>query len=530
MKTHDIQWYDLFQRRTTRRDFFRVGGGATGLIALGTLPGCGTERSFSFSSNPFSFGVASGDPSADGFVLWSRLAREALDSGGALTEQVAVTWELAEDEAFSRVVRSGSVLALPELGHSVHAEVDGLGAGREYFYRWVTGGESSPVGRTRTAPGGSPEQVRFAFASCQNYEHGYFTSLRHLSMEDVDFVVHLGDYIYEKRFDDFGVREHEMAEVEVTTLDQYRARYTTYRLDPDLQAAHHAAPWIVSTDDHEVDNDYAGIVPEDDQTAEQLILRRAAGYQAFYEFMPLRRSSMPTGPDMPMYRRLRFGDLIDMSVLDTRQYRSNQPCGDIRTSPKPSCAAHVSPDQSILGATQRDWLLEGLGNSQAQWNVLAQQVPVARLRGLTPEGEETWAMDKWDGYPAERQILLDYFAETRTSNPVVLTGDVHRSQVSDLKRDFEDMSSETVATELVGTSLVSGGDGQDMDRRGETILSNNPHTKFYNKQRGYVVSTVTPESWTADYRVVPFVQEPGADIGTRATFVIEAGQPGAELA
>tara|TARA_B100001123_G_scaffold395459_1_gene477039 strand:+ start:7096 stop:8691 length:1596 start_codon:yes stop_codon:yes gene_type:complete len=531
MKTHDIQWYDLFQRRTTRRDFFRVGGSAAGLIALGTLPGCGTERSFSFSSNPFSFGVASGDPSADGFVLWSRLAREALDSGGALTEQVAVTWELAEDEAFSRVVRSGSVLAIPELGHSVHAEVDGLGAGREYFYRWVTGGESSPVGRARTAPSGSPEQVRFAFASCQNYEHGYFTALRHLSMEDVDFIVHLGDYIYERRFDDFGVREHEMAEIEVTTLEQYRARYTTYRLDPDLQAAHHAAPWIVSTDDHEVDNDYAGIIPEDDQTVEQLILRRAAGYQAFYEFMPLRRSSMPSGPDHPMYRRLRFGDLIDMSVLDTRQYRSNQPCGwYFETGSEPSCAEHVSPDQSILGETQRDWLLEGLGNSEARWNVLAQQVPVARLRGRTPEGEETWSMDKWDGYPAERQILLDHLAETRTSNPVVLTGDVHASWVSDLKRDFEDMASETVGTELVGTSLASGGDGQDMTPRGEALLSNNPHTKFYNGQRGYVVSTVTPESWTADYRVVPFVQEPGADIGTRATFVVEAGQPGAELA
>jgi alkaline phosphatase D len=469
--------------------------------------------------------VASGDPSADGFVLWSRLAREALDSGGALTEQVAVTWELAEDEAFSRVVRSGSVLALPELGHSVHAEVDGLGAGREYFYRWITGGESSPVGRTRTASGGSPEQVRFAFVSCQNYEHGYFTSLRHLSMEDVDFVLHLGDYIYEKHFGDVYVREHEMGEV--TTLDEYRGRYATYRMDPDLQAAHHAAPWIVTTDDHEVDNNYAGVVPEDGQTAEQLMLRRTAGYQAFYEFMPLRRSSMPSGPYMPLYRRLRFGDLINMSVLDTRQYRSDQPCGD---GTKPSCAAHVSPDQSILGATQRDWLLEGLGNSQARWNVLAQQVMVARLRGRTPEGEETWSMDKWDGYPAERQILMDYLAETRTSNPVVLTGDIHSNWVSDLKRDFEDISSETVATELVGTSLVSGGDGQDMSRGGTAALSNNPHIKFYNNQRGYVVSTVTPESWTADYRVVPFVSEPGADIGTRATFVVEAGRPGAELA
>ena len=455
-------------------------------------------------------------------MLWSRLAREALEGVGATTEQVAVGWEIAEDNAFSRIVQSGSVLALPELGHSVHTEVDGLGAGREYFYRWMTGGEASPVGRTRTAPDGSPEQVRFAFASCQNYEHGYYTTLRHLASEDVDFIVHLGDYIYEKRFGDEYVREHEMGEV--VTLDEYRGRYTTYRMDPALQAAHHAAPWIVTTDDHEVDNNYAGSVPEDDQTAEQLMLRRAAGYQTFYEFMPLRRSSMPTGLDMPLYRRLRFGDLIDMSVLDTRQYRSDQPCGD-RT--KPSCAQHVSPDQSILGAEQRAWLLEGLAGSPARWNVLAQQVMVPRLRGRTPEGEETWSMDKWDGYPAERQVLMDYLAEVRPSNPVVLTGDIHSNWVADLKHDFDDLSSETVATELIGTSLTSGGDGQDMTGGGRAVLSNNPHIKFYNGQRGYVVSTVTPELWTAEYRVVPFVSKPGAEIGTRATFVVETGRPGA---
>jgi len=523
MKTGDLQWYDLFRSRTTRRDFLRIGGGAAGLIALGTLPGCGSEKSFRFTSNPFAFGVASGDPAPDGLVLWSRLGREALTGAGALAEQVPVGWELAEDEGFSRVVQSGSVLALPELGHSVHAEVDGLGAGRDYFYRWITSGEASPVGRTRTAPDGSPDQVRFAFASCQNYEHGYYTTLSHLAREDVDFIVHLGDYIYEKRFGTEYVREHEMGEV--VTLDEYRGRYTTYRMDPALQAAHQAAPWIVTTDDHEVDNNYAGVIPEDDQTPEQLMLRRAAGYQTFYEFMPLRRSSMPTGPDMPLYRRLRFGSLMEMSVLDTRQYRSDQPCGD-RT--QPSCAEHISPDQSILGARQRDWLKEGLSGSSSQWNVLAQQVMVARLRGRNSDGDETWSMDKWDGYPAERQLLMDYLAEARPSNPVVLTGDIHSNWVADLKRDFDDMSSETVATELVGTSLTSGGDGQDVGA--ESVLSNNPHIKFYNGQRGYVVSTVTPERWTAEYKVVPFVSEPGAEITTRATFIVEAGRTGATAA
>ena len=523
MKTRDLEWYDLFHMRGTRRDFVRLTGSVTGLVALGALPACGTERSVAFSSSPFTLGVASGDPSPDGVVLWSRLARSALEPVGALDENLGVGWEIAEDDSFRRITQSGSATATPQLGHSVHVEVTGLEPGREYFYRMTTGGQQSPVGRTKTAPapGTSVDRFRFGIASCQQYEHGFYTALRHMADENFDLIVHLGDYIYEQSYGNNPVRSHEGPEVE--TLDQYRARYTTYRSDADLMAAHASAPWVVTTDDHEVDNDYADDIAQDEQPVDQFLLRRAAAYQAFYEFMPLRRSSMPVGPDMQLYRRIRFGNLLEMNVLDTRQYRSDQPC-----SGEPTCAQHIAPDQSILGEEQRNWLFTGLADTDARWNVLVQQVMMARLRGINDDGEETWSMDKWDGYPAERQAMLELLNDVGTPNPIVLTGDIHSNWVADLHTDFDELSSPIVATEFVGTSISSGGDGADMTAGGERRLSNNPHFKFYNGQRGYVTAEVTPDLWTSEFRVVPVVTEPGAAIETRATFVVENGRPGAQ--
>ena len=527
MKTYDLEWYDLFKLRGTRRDFFRLTGSVTGLVALGALSACGTERSLALSANPFTLGVASGDPSPDGVVLWSRLARSALEAAGAADQAVAVDWEIAEDESFTRITRSGSALATPQLGHSVHIELVGLEPGREYFYRLMAGGQASPVARTKTAPalGAAVDRFRFAFASCQHYEHALFTALGHLADENLDLIVHLGDYIYELSYGRNNVRSHGAPEP--LTLDDYRARYTLYHSDPNLMAAHASAPWVVTWDDHEVDNNYANDVAEDEQTVAELLLRRAAAYQAFYEFMPLRQASMPVGPDAQMYRRLRFGNLIEMSVLDTRQYRSDQPCGDGR---RPSCVQHIAPEQSILGARQRDWLFEGLAATDARWNVLAQQVMMARMRGTDADGDETWSMDMWDGYPAERQALLGVLAEVGTPNPVVLTGDIHSHWVADLHTDFDDLSSPVVATELTGTSISSGGDGQDMTAGGERLLSNNPHIKFYNSQRGYVTAEVTPDLWTSELKIVPLVSEPGGALETRATFVVENGRPGAQEA
>lgn len=482
------------------------------IAAFGALPAMARASQVRLSSNPFTLGVASGDPVPTGVVLWTRL-------DGAAEPRVPVAWEIAEDDGFRRIVRKGVNLALKELGHSVHAEVEGLRAGRHYWYRFMAGGEVSPVGRTKTAPTGNSSRVRFAFASCQNYEHGYFTAHRHIAAEDLDAVVFLGDYIYENRFGQNIVREHESGEV--ITLDQYRARYSLYRSDPDLQSAHAAFPWIVTPDDHEVANNYAGATAADTKVSPQEFLqRRAAAYQAYYEFMPLRRASLPAGPGIRLFRRLSFGNLLQFHVLDTRQYRSDQPCGD---GQKPRCPDALSAELSILGDDQERWLMDGLRSTRARWNVLANQVMIAQNADLRT-GEGTFSMDKWDGYIGSRNRLMNFFAEARPSNPIVLTGDIHSSWVADLKADFDDPSSAAVAAELVGTSISSGGDGNDSLR--PEVLSNNPHIKFYNARRGYVVVTVKPEVSTAEYRIVPYVTRPGAPVETRASFVIEHAKPG----
>jgi alkaline phosphatase D len=388
----------------------------------------------------------------------------------------------------------------------------------------MSGGEVSPVGRTRTAPSGSPQQLRFAFASCQNYEHGYFTAHRHLANEeDLDFVVFLGDYIYERRFGQNPVRQVDAPES--VTLEQYRSRYSIYRSDPDLQAAHAAFPWIVTTDDHEVANNYASaIIATNNVSTEEFLRRRAAAYQAYYEFMPLRRASMPAGPNIRLFRRLSFGNLAQFHVLDTRQYRSDQPCGD---GGKPRCAEALASSQTMMGAAQEKWLMDGLRRSKTRWNVLANQVMIAQLSQMV-DGNPTFAMDRWDGYVESRRRLLNFFAEARPSNPVVITGDIHSNWASDLKLDFDNASSPAVAAEFAGTSIASGGDGNDSTR--EDVLAANPHIKFYNARRGYVRVLLTPSLWRTDYRTIPYVSKPDAPIETRASFVCEDGRPGVQPA
>jgi alkaline phosphatase D len=518
MKSRTDRWFDLFGRSLTRRDFVRVGADVAACVALGSLPieASATPR---FADDPFVYGVASGEPRPDGLVLWTRLA-----PGAARPERVAVRWEVAEDESFKRVVRSGTSPAPAELGHSVHAEVTGLKPARHYWYRFNAGGQASAVGRSRTAPdpGAAVERFRLAFVSCQNYEHGYFTAFQHLAEEAIDLVIHLGDYIYERRFTSAPiVRDHEAGEV--FTLDQYRARYALYRSDKALQASHAACAWVVTTDDHEVANNYAGDVPERPGGGD-FLLRRAAAYQAFYEFMPLRPSSMPAGPAMRVYRRLQFGRLLDLHVLDTRQYRSDQPCGD---GTKVRCAEALASSQTMMGSDQERWLERGLRGSRARWNALANQVMVAQLtRG--PADAPAYSMDKWDGYVAARGRLLRILAETPPANPIVLTGDVHSNWVADLTANFEDPAAPIVATEFIGTSMTSGGDGADGSA--DRFQALNPHVKFYNGRRGYVRAEVTPAAWRSDYRVLPYVSKPGAAIETRASFVVESGRKGVQRA
>ncbi|MCA9049290.1 MAG: alkaline phosphatase D family protein [Planctomycetaceae bacterium] len=483
-----------------------------------------------FDSNPFSLGVASGDPEADGVVLWTRLAPEPLTGGGMPSVPVRVDWEVADDEQFSKVVRTGSALALPQLGHSVHVEVAGLQPHRWYFYRFhvgsVTGGSvTSPIGRTRTAPNADalPPQLRFAFTSCQHYEYGYFNGYPHMQQEDLDLVIHLGDYIYEYGGLENRPRKHFGSEI--VTLNDYRTRYAQYRLDAGLQDTHRLFPWLVTWDDHEFDNNYADLVSEEEGVSpEEFLVRRMNAYQAYYEFMPLRRRSFPRGPHMTLYRGCRYGRLANFQVLDTRQYRTDQPNGDHQ---KPMTGKVFDPQATMLGDRQESWLMSQLLQSESTWNILAQQVMMAPLnRG---EGENRlYSMDQWPGYEVSRRRLLQFFHDRQVPNPVVLTGDIHLNWVNDLQLNFEDPQSPVVGTELVGTSMTSGGNGGNHIPEYERAAAQNSFVKWYNSNRGYVSCEVTPSKWTTRYRITPYVDRPGSPVETAAAFVIEAGRPGAQ--
>ncbi len=511
-----------------RRRFLTVAG-AAGLGAALPAPLAGAQRRRGrVVGYPFTLGVASGDPSPDGVVLWTRLAPAPLSGGGMPDRPVPVDWEVATDERFGRPVQRGQAIARPRMGHSVHVELAGLEPAREYFFRFRAAGELSPVGRTRTAPAaGAPlDALAFAFVSCSQYEHGYFTPYGHLADEDLDVVVHLGDYLYEYApnvYTTTGGNPRAHSSREITTLDDYRNRHAQYKTDPDLQRAHAAHPWIVTWDDHELDNNWADEVPEDAQPRRQFLRRRAAAFQAYWEHMPLRRTSRPRGIDLQLYRRITFGDLAEFNVLDTRQYRSDQACGD---GAKADCEERLDPGRTITGDEQERWLLDGLAGSRARWNVLAQQVFFAKV-DYDPGERTVLNMDAWDGYAASRERILDGIAERRVDNPVVLTGDVHQHWAADLKADFADPESRTVGAELVCTSITSGGDGSPgPNTLGERALAANPHIKFNDNRRGYVRCAVDRTAWRADFRVVPYVKRPGAPIETARTFTIEAGTPG----
>lgn len=477
-----------------------------------------------FPVSPFTLGVCSGDPTADRVVLWTRLAIDPLNGGGMPPVPVPVYWRVATDEGLHNVVRSGRTIAAPDAGHSVHVEVDDLEPHRWYWYQFRAGDALSPVGRTRTCPPRrqAVDRMRFAIASCQNFEAGLYTAYAHMAEEDLDLVIHLGDYIYENAGDDGGVRRHVGGEL--MTVEDYRNRYAQYRSDPALQAAHARFPFLVVWDDHEVDNNYAGFFHEAGDPFEQFALRRAAAYQAYYEHMPLRRSAMPRGPHMQLYRAFSYGSLAGISLLDTRQYRTDQPCGD---NVQPRCPGSSDPRATLLGGRQERWLFDRLDESRSRWNFLAQQIPIARLDRF-PGPEQRFSMDKWDGYEQSRSRLLQFLGKRKPANPVSLAGDVHNNWVNDLNLDVDVPGSPLVATEFVGTSITSAGDGNEMSPLMQSIVAENPCVKFANNHRGYVRFDLGPDQLRADFRVVEYVSRPGADIRTRASFVVENGRPGAQ--
>lgn len=507
----------------SRRNFLTRASAWSALMLVNGLDSNARIEAPKYSADPFSLGVASGDPLPNGVVLWTRLAPDPLNGGGMPRSSVSVKWEIASDEGMKKIVKRGEETASPELGHSVHVEAQGLEPGRWYWYRFMSGSAVSPVGRTKTAPAFNArlDRLRLAVASCQHYEYGYFTPYKHMAKDDLDLVVHLGDYIYEYGAVPNRTRKHNSAEI--VSLEDYRNRFGLYKSDPDLKSAHALFPWIVTWDDHEVENNYAGDVSEDNQPREAFLKRRAHAYQAYYEHMPLRKSALPHGPDMLLYRAVRYGDLATFNVLDTRQYRSDQPCGD---GTKPYCPEALSPNTTIMGDAQEKWLLKNLEGSKSRWNVLAQQVMMARWDS-GPGAEQRFSMDKWAGYPVARDRFLKQMSERKPSNPIVLTGDIHSNWAADLKYDYDDAKAPVIGTEFVGTSITSGGDGLDMRPDVEKQMSENPHVKFFNGQRGYLHCEATPERWKTEYRIVPKVSTPDAEISTRAVFLAEHGKPGA---
>lgn len=505
-----------------RRSFLALQSRLFALALVGDRFGGRLVAAPRFSKDPFTLGIASGDPAPDGFVLWTRLAPEPVQGGGMPNEHVQVRWEVAEDEAMKRVVRSGNAVASPELAHSVHVEVEGLPANRWYWYRFTAGDAVSPVGRARTMPAyaDAPEKLRMAFASCQDY-HYYYTAWQHMAAEtDLDLIFHLGDYIYEGGPRADRPRQHNGPEI--LSLDDYRNRLALYKTDEHLRKAHTLCPFVVTWDDHEVENNYANAVDENGGRPENFLKRRAGAYQAYYEHMPLRAFSKPIGPDMQLYRRVSFGRLADFFVLDTRQYRSNQPCGDRNGKP---CDGFFDPSATMLGDAQERWLREGLSRSASRWNVLAQQVILSGLDFARTEDGPTYSMDQWSGYAYARNRLTKFLDEAKPSNPVVLTGDVHSNWVSEVPLDFLDQKSKSVAAEFVGTSITSGGDGSPNLEYREKVLARNPWLKHHNGQRGYVSCTITPANWRADYRTVEYVSRPGSPMATSASYVVESGRP-----
>ncbi|MCA0399767.1 MAG: alkaline phosphatase D family protein [Proteobacteria bacterium] len=489
-----------------------------------------------FKADPFSLGVASGDPAADGFVIWTRLAPAPLKTAGGMPPvAVEVAWELAADEAFLKPVRSGKAIAKPAMAHAIHVEIGGLETGREYFYRFSIEGIRSPVGRAKTFPVPSAAaSIRFVSAGCQRYEDGFFTAWRAIAQERPDFVAHYGDYIYEYK----AIKPDASRPVPIArdmpgmpekclTLNDFRQRYAIYKLDPDLQAAHAAAPFLSSFDDHEVENNWAGFDSEYEGVSKRAFaLRRAAAFQAWYEHTPLRAAQMPKGPDILAYRRFRLGDLLQVDMLDTRQYRDPQPCGDGWKY----CVDARDERRTMLGKAQESWLFSGFAGKPARWNLIAQQVPMMRFDRDPDSTLVETHMDKWDGAEAARKRLFDAAKEAKLANLVVLAGDVHHNRAAELKVNFDDPASANIGVEFVATSISSGGDGEAQPKSTSKLMQANPHLKFFNAQRGYVAHTLDAARWRADYRVLDKVSTKDGAASTRASFVVESGKPVLEKA
>jgi alkaline phosphatase D len=480
----------------------------------------------SWRVDPFSLGVASGRPRADSVVLWTRLLFSEEDRAAG-TEALRVDVEVFADANLKRRVQKTEVLTDAHRAHSVHLHVQHLQPSTDYWYRFRQGDGYSPVGHTRTAPALNADvrELRIALSSCQHYEQGQYIAHTEIAKQKLDFVLFMGDYIYESSNPQYAIRKHSGEEPK--TLAQYRERYEQYKRDPMLQAAHAAHPWVLMWDDHEVVNDYANDIDRNYTDPQQFLMRRAAAYQAYFEHQPVLLGPDANNPaNMHLYEQLSWGKLADVWTLDCRQYRSAQACRDpVRGGGRMvmQCDELNDPVRTMLGAIQEKWITDSLSQSKRQWKLVAQATQISPTNVPAPVGRSYWS-DAWDGYPEARKRLLQTVVDAKLSNVVTLGGDVHCNVAANLRLESNNPQSPIVASEFVTTSITSRGLG---DKAAAVIRESNADLLHYRSdERGYSLITVTPKEVRCDFRTTKFPAGSEAGLKTQASYVVKSGKAG----
>ena len=479
-----------------------------------------------WQANPFSLGVASGQPQPSSVVLWTRVHMDEADAAHQASG-APVVCELFADEALRQPVRQWRLNTDARRGHSLHVLADGLQPGRHYWYRFASGNAVSPVGRTRTSPAlnEAVRRLRLGLASCQHYEQGHFAAHRDMAAQDLDLVLFVGDYIYESSNKRHKIRAHESGMP--FSLAEYRARHAHYKSDPDLQACHAAHPWLMTWDDHEVVNDYANDLDRNFTDPAVFLQRRAAAYQAYFEHMPLRLGPDPLQPSqMRIHDRMAWGTLADLWTLDCRQHRDHQACPDLMRGGGRvvmRCDALADPARSMLGQAQEQWLTAGLTQSQRRWKLLAQSTLMASSGVQTPVGRSTFT-DGWDGYPQARARLLQTVADARLSDVVLLGGDVHANVAAQLRVQPGDERSPVVASELVTTSVSTRGISPKFMA---LIQRDNPDIRHARSdERGYTLIDIRPERLEAQFLTTPHPAQPDARLALQGRWSVLQGVAG----
>lgn len=515
-----------------------IGVGAGALILGGVPVGAGAQRRRGLQlarGGSFAQGVGSGEPTPDGITLWTRV--------GELTGDRKLALEISDDPGFGRVLYRRDLAARAEKDHTIAVRVEGkpfLRPGERYWYRFSTRDTSSPVGRFRTArPADSREPVRIAFFSCQDYQAGYYGAHQTIAeIDDLDLVVCLGDYIYERTYyqgpedrrDTLGAN----GDGEVQTLAEYRQKYQLYKADADLQAMHAAHPFTAIWDDHEVEDNFAGDQPGEATLDPRVpyLERRTNGFRAFFEYMPLRRLR---GLDYRLYRKLSVGGTVELFLTDQRQYRDDQPCGDELFTP---CPDTETPGRSYLGDQQKEWLKDELVASQASWKVIASQLMMMSL----DEGPGIAInKDSWDGYSDERREILTHVRDRGVKDIAVITGDIHTFFAGEV--GVSGRGPDSVATEFVGGSITSLGIPESVsDTTGGALAPEtsvlvtgnvrllNPHIKYDQQtSRGYGLLEASDDELLVTFKGVEAAQRRSTDAGTIGRFRVKRGRARVEV-